>query len=104
MHESICLSVDLDLRHERKSVQVFEHLFSCGKTILFPSLMGNLAAVGIPQKDFALGLQSFEHHEFMVSEKHFYRFDLKDAQYFVGAEDDSYMPELEGGVRHEDES
>ena len=33
--------------------------------------MGNLAAIGIPQKDFALGLQSFEHHEFMVSKKHF---------------------------------
>ena len=71
MHESICLSVDLDLRHERESVQVVEHLFSCGKAILFPSLMGNLAAIGIPQKDFALGLQSFEHHEFMVSKKHF---------------------------------
>ena len=43
-------------------------------------------------------------NEDMFTLASYYRFDWKDAQYFVGAEDDSYMPELEGGVRHEDES
>lgn len=43
-------------------------------------------------------------NEDMFTLASYYRFDLKDAQYFVGAEDDAYMPELEGGVSDENES
>ena len=43
-------------------------------------------------------------NEDMFTLASYYRFDLKDAQYFVGAEDDAYLPELEGGVSDENES
>ena len=43
-------------------------------------------------------------NEDMFTLASYYRFDLKDAQYFVGADDDAYLPELEGGVSDENES